>query len=170
VAPIADSFNHHPKSENEIDIVNKKLHQQAIFAKDDTILKYLHNFDWKAYDDNETVKKLDTKKSKLRYDVSRLIPGSGFLKIQEAAAEDYDPDFNDEQDDDELEHEENAEVSGRLEELRRLILSQKELSKSEFEEVAENYRLREVYHYRSWFKDEDPDNYFVFYNGSKEII
>ena len=81
VAPIADSFNHHPKSENEIDIVNKKLHQQAIFAKDDTIQKYLHNFDWKSYDDDPLVKKLDTKKSKLRYDISRLIPGSGFLKI-----------------------------------------------------------------------------------------
>ena len=69
------------------------------------------------------MKKLDKNKSKLRYDVSRLIPGSGFLKIQEAAAEDYDPDFNDIQDDDELEQEANAEVSGRLEELRRLILS-----------------------------------------------
>ena len=56
-------------------------------------MKYLHNFDWKSYDEDPNLKKLDTKRSKLRYDVSRLIPGSGFLKIQETS-DDYDPDFN----------------------------------------------------------------------------
>ena len=81
-------------------------------------------------------------------------------------------DFNDAQDDDELDDEPNAEVSGRLEELRRKILTQasKDISSAEFKEIAANYRLREVYHYRDWYKDEDNDNYFAFFNSGKETI
>ena len=60
LVPIADSFNHSPKSNCIVDIVNKRLHlmQNKIYA-------YPHNFEGKgdAYDEE---------KSKLKYNVKKL--------------------------------------------------------------------------------------------------
>jgi hypothetical protein len=53
IPPIADSFNHAPVCDCENDVINKRLHQSAIFAKDDIIMKYLHNYDWKTFDSTE---------------------------------------------------------------------------------------------------------------------
>jgi hypothetical protein len=35
-----------------LDIINKRIHQQALFAKDQLCSTYLHPFDWDAYDEN----------------------------------------------------------------------------------------------------------------------
>lgn len=39
----------------------------------------------------------------------------------------------------------------------------------EFENIANNTRLREVYSYR-WWKDNDPENYFVMINRNGRAI
>lgn len=84
----------------------------------------------------------------------------------------YEPQkpFNENQDDDEDDSEADGKVAGRNEDLRRKILNvkSKEIAKEEMEEIAKSSRLREVYHYRDWYQDEDSDNYLVFYNGSSD--
>lgn len=56
------------------------------------------------------------------------------------------------------------------EELRRKILTwgdseQESLDMEEFEAIASNTRLREIYSYR-WWRDCDKENYFVMLNKS----
>ena len=65
------------------------------------------------------------------------------------------------------EEEADAEESGRNEEMRRRILGKRErMSEEEMMYIAKNPRLREVYQYREWYRDEDNENYLVFYNAS----
>jgi len=129
----------------------------------------MHPFDWDAYDENPQGKgNLNTKLSKMRLDISRLIGGSNIAYVEEGKSEA----FNDSQDDDEDEAESNPEECGRNEELRRKIIARpsKEITEKEMQDIAANTRLREVYQYRDWYKDEDQDNYLVFYNGSDGYI
>jgi hypothetical protein len=64
------------------------LHQQALFAKDDLCASYMHPFDWNAYDENPQGKgNLNTKLSKMRLDISRLIGGSNIAYVEEGKTE-----------------------------------------------------------------------------------
>jgi hypothetical protein len=64
-----------------------------------------------------------------------------------------------------------GEDSAYCEELKRKILSQPESAEGvefeveEFETIANDTRLREIYSYR-WWQDASPDTYFVMINKS----
>jgi hypothetical protein len=54
LTPIADCFNHSPLCLNELDIINRRLHQESLITnnKDPLCSMYLHPFDWEAYQEN----------------------------------------------------------------------------------------------------------------------
>ena len=97
-----------------------------------------------------------------------MIGGSNLKYVEESK----ESAVNDSQDDDEEDDEADAEESGRNEEMRRKILrgTKEKISEEEMQYIAKNARLREVYQYREWYKDEDNENYLVFYNASGRYV
>ena len=59
----------------------------------------------------------------------------------------------------------------RNEDLRRKIISQGSVLSAEDKEIIKtNTRLKEVYNYRLWWKEGDPETYMVFVNTSDRAI
>lgn len=76
-----------------------------------------------------------------------------------------------EADDDEADMEEEGDESIENDNLRDKIFKQDEidLEGEDFEQIYNQSKLRDAYSYR-WWKDSDPDNYFVMINWNKESI
>lgn len=74
-----------------------------------------------------------------------------------------------EDDEDEGDLEEDPDEAAENEELRERILRGEEFEMNDFETISNTTRLREVYNYR-WWKDTDPDNYFVMVNKNTKSI
>lgn len=102
--------------------------------------------------------------SRLRFKAFGLAP----LDFQEESK----AEINFEQDDDDEDDESTAAQCQESERLRRLILSKPSevIASEDFVAIARSQRLREVYHYRDWYRDQDPDNCLVFANTSDKPI
>ncbi|TNV79895.1 hypothetical protein FGO68_gene12039 [Halteria grandinella] len=168
VAPIADSFNHHAVSPNSMELINKALHLKALKSQSETTVSaYTYSMDWKDYTSTKQLKpKLES--AKTRYELQELYNSQHPLAIPCPYPQPAQDLFN--QDDDDDDAVSTPELCLRNESLRRKILTSIDLSDEDLAIISSNPRLQEVYNYRDWYRENDPNNYMVFINTGDSPI